>query len=125
MNGGSRSVIGEYDPCELDEDLANNISNGSATNGVSSALDSTASDSSVTTTTLPHDMDMETDTVSTAALKPIVIKQNGTSKTMSIVHSYNYTGKRECTPSDDDTRANSVQVSASGRPPKIVMTRLL
>lgn len=101
MNGGSRSVIGEYDPCELDEDLANNISNSSATNGVSSALDSTASDSSATTTTLPHDMDMETDTVSTAAttaaLKPIVIKQNGTSKTMSIVHSYNYTGKREGT----------------------------
>lgn len=86
----ARGVAGEYDPCEMDEDLLTNMSNST------SALDST-SDSSATTTTLPIDMDvlMESDTVtSMATLKQTNIKQNGGSKTMSIAHSYNYTGKQ-------------------------------
>lgn len=92
-------MIGEYDPCELDEDMANNLlSNSSSTttistNGTTAALDNSS---------LPLDnMDIESTTVvvsSSAAattLKPIVIKQNGTSKTMSVVHTYNYTGKQK------------------------------
>lgn len=90
--GGGRSVIGEFDPCEMDEDLM--LMNSSSTNG-GTALDST-SESSATTATMPHDiMDLETDTGLTAAtLKQTSIKQNGKSTTMSIVHSYNYTGKQ-------------------------------
>lgn len=91
-------MIGEYDPCELDEDMANNLlSNSSSTttistNGTTAALDNSS---------LPLDnMDIESTVVvsSSAAattLKPIVIKQNGTSKTMSVVHTYNYTGKQK------------------------------
>lgn len=86
----------------MDEDLLANNMSSSSTNG-GTALDST-SDSSATTTTLPHDMDilMESDTgiamvtaaTSVATLKQANIKQNGSSKAMSIVHSYNYTGKQ-------------------------------
>lgn len=94
MNGSGRgSVIGEFDPCELEEDLANN----SSSNGT--ALDSTSdSSTTATTTTLPLDMDVEATShgvVTAATLKQQTsIKQNGTSRAMSIVHSYNYTGER-------------------------------
>lgn len=99
MNGiNGRGVgIGEFDLCEMEEDLANliisnnNLSNGGGGDG--SPLDSASSNS--TTNTLPaHDIiNMETDLAATLKQQTSTIKQNGTSKTMSIVHSYNYTGK--------------------------------
>ena len=89
---GGRGVPGEFDSNELDEDLMNS---SSVTNGAT--LDSGSSDTSATTATMPHDlMELETDTVlTTTALKQqsSSIKQNGSSKLMSIAHTYNYTGK--------------------------------
>lgn len=84
-------MIGEYDPCELDEDMANNLlSNSSSTttistNGTTAALDNMDIESTVVVSS----------SAAATTLKPIVIKQNGTSKTMSVVHTYNYTGKQK------------------------------
>lgn len=75
----------------MDEDLLN--SNGELNDGF--GVDSTSSDLTASVTTPPLDnMNMGSDTalLVATALKQTTIKQNG-GKSMSIVHSYNYTGK--------------------------------
>lgn len=89
--------MGEYDLCELEEDALTNNTNNLSSNGTA-GLD-TLSNSSGTTAVLPHDdLLLESSSVSEngvggTALKPSIIKQNGNNKMMSVVHSYNYTGK--------------------------------
>lgn len=102
--GGGAGVVREYDLCEMEEDaLANaaDTTSSSSSNGTRTPAMDTMSTSSGTTAILAHD-DLLLDSASengsagltpVAALKPALIKQNGTSKLMSVVHSYNYTGK--------------------------------
>lgn len=106
---GGGGVSGEYDLCEMDEDAMNNnegmdnISESSATTTATVATVEALSSSQVDT--LESDISGSGGDISggggtgmmmptAAALKSTMMKQqNGSNKIMSIVHSYNYTGK--------------------------------
>lgn len=89
MNGN-----GDYDLCEMEEDAVNNNGNGALLDAI---IDSAGNNTSSTTGMSPASD--ETDNATTA-LKTTLIKQNGSSKIMSIAHSYNYTGKRDANGDD-------------------------
>lgn len=93
MNGGGGGISsGDYDLCEMEEDAVNN---NSGNGGMLDAIIDSSTGSSATTTGLSSQLIDEPDNATTTALKSTLIKQNGSSKIMSIAHSYNYTGKRD------------------------------